>query len=423
MSRKRQLATGIAALAAATLTLSACGAGTSAETQDGGTAEVRVWLVGSDTPDEARQYLIDTFAEQHDDAKIVIEEQVWSGLVDKLSTSLSGSDSPDVVEMGNTQAPTFTTVGAFQPLDEYYEELGGDDLLQGFVDAGTADGTLYAVPYYAGSRLVFYNKNMVDEPPETLQEYVELGAELKQEHSDVQAFSGIWWPGQDWRNGLPFIWAAGGDIAVQQDDGTWKATLSSPESIEGLTDVQEAMLSASGAPADADETDPQVPFCAEKSAMLSAPGWVLGTLTDPEQGCPEMKDAIGVFALPGTEPGTTAPVFLGGSNLAVSANAPHPDLALDALRIMLSEEYQTIMAEHGLIPAKASLVDAMGDDPVAQAAAAAAQNTRIPPATPGWANVESARIMEDLFQQLAQGNDVQAAAAEADQRITEALNS
>src|SRR5699024_4747714 len=84
-------------------------------------------------------------------------------------------------------------------------------------------------------------------------------------------------------------------------------------------------------------------------------------------------------------------------------------------------EYQTIMAQNGLIPAKASLVDAMGDDPVAQAAAAAAQNTRIPPATPGWANVESARIMEDLFQSLAQGNDVAAAAAEADQRITEAL--
>lgn len=422
MRRKRKLVSGLAALAAATLTLGACGGGGSADAEDGGTAQVRVWLVGSDTPDEARQYLIDTFAEQHENAEIVIEEQVWAGLVDKLSTSLSGSDSPDVVEMGNTQAPTFTTVGAFAPLEEYYQDLGGDDLLEGFVDAGTAEDTLYAVPYYAGSRLVFYNKDMVSQAPETLEEYVHLGAELKEKHSDVQGFSGIWWPGQDWRNGLPFIWAAGGEIAEQQDDGSWKGALSAPESIEGLTMIQETMLSANGAPADADETDPQVPWCAKKSAMLSAPGWVLGTLTDPEQGCPDMEDKIGVFALPGTEPGSTAPVFLGGSNIAVSANAPHPDLALDAIRIMLSDEYQTIMAQNGLIPAKASLVDAMGDDPVAQAAAAAAQNTRIPPATPGWANVESARIMEDLFQSLAQGNDVAAAAAEADQRITEALN-
>src|SRR5690625_1207130 len=135
------------------LTLAAWGSGDSSGSGgespagggEGGTAQVRVWLVGSDTPDEARQYLIDTFAEQHENAEIVIEEQVWAGLVDKLSTSLSGSDSPDVVEMGNTQAPTFTTVGAFAPLGEYYQDLGGDDLLEGFVDAGTAEDTLYAV--------------------------------------------------------------------------------------------------------------------------------------------------------------------------------------------------------------------------------------------------------------------------------------
>src|SRR5699024_6479345 len=101
VTRKRQLVSGIAALAAATLTLSACGGGGGADAEEAGTQEVRVWLVGSDTPDEARQYLVDTFAEQHDNAELVIEEQVWAGLVDKLSTSLSGSDSPDVVEMGN----------------------------------------------------------------------------------------------------------------------------------------------------------------------------------------------------------------------------------------------------------------------------------------------------------------------------------
>jgi len=412
------------------LTLAACGSGDSSGSGgespagggEGGTSQVRVWLVGSDTPDEARQHLIDTFAEQHENAEVVIEEQIWDGLVDKLSTSLSGSDSPDVVEVGNTQSATFTTIGAFAPLDEYYEELGGDDLLQGFVEAGTADDTLYAVPYYAGSRLVFYNNDMVEEVPETLEEYVQLAADLKSEHSGEQGFSGLWWPGQDWRNGLPFIWAAGGEIAVQEDDGRWVGALSSPESIEGLELVQEAMLTGSGAAPDANETDPQVPWCAEQAAMISAPGWVKWTLLDEEQGCPDFEEKIGVFALPGSEPGSTAPIFLGGSNVAVASNAPHPDLALDALRIMLSDEYQTIMAEHGLIPARTSLVSAMGDSPEAEAAAQAATNTRLTPATPAWSNVESDRILEDLFQQLAQGDDVAQAAADADQRITDALN-
>ncbi|WP_269452251.1 extracellular solute-binding protein [Tessaracoccus coleopterorum] len=62
-------------------------------------------------------------------SKIVIEEQQWTGLVDKLTTSLSSNDSPDIVEMGNTQAAAFTSVGALADLTGIRDAIGGDDLL------------------------------------------------------------------------------------------------------------------------------------------------------------------------------------------------------------------------------------------------------------------------------------------------------
>ena len=40
------------------------------------------------------------------------ERQQWTGIVEKLTTSLSSSDSPDVVELGNTQAQAFEAAGA-----------------------------------------------------------------------------------------------------------------------------------------------------------------------------------------------------------------------------------------------------------------------------------------------------------------------
>ena len=87
---------GIVALgAAAALTLAGCASGGAGGSEEG--AEIRVWLVGTDTPDEAREYLVDTFEEEHPGSTLVIEEQSWDGLVDRLTTSLSGSDSPDVV--------------------------------------------------------------------------------------------------------------------------------------------------------------------------------------------------------------------------------------------------------------------------------------------------------------------------------------
>ena len=282
---------------AAALALSACSGSDepSASTDDKGASsskgeEVRVWLVGTDTPQEVRDYAVAKF-EKTTGAKLVIEEQVWDGLVDKLTTALSGNDSPDVVEIGNTQAVAFTSAGAFEDISDKYEELGGDDLLTGFVEGGTYDGTFFAAPYYAGSRLVFYRKDLAQkagvEVPTTLEEYVVAGEKLKAESGDKN-FSGIYFPGQDWRNGLPYIWAAGGDLAVQNGD-TWEGSLSTPESVEGLTMVQRVMQDASGAAKDGNETDPQIPYCNDQIGLLSAPGWVAGSILAEEGGCPEAE--------------------------------------------------------------------------------------------------------------------------------------
>ncbi|MFB9956548.1 extracellular solute-binding protein [Cellulomonas denverensis] len=421
--------------AAAALALTACSSGGSGggdSTSSGDGATVKVWLVGSDTPDEARDYLKTTFEEQNPGSELVIEEQQWDGLVDKLSQAMTDpKTSPQIVEVGNTQSTTFTSAGAFMPLDDKYEELGGDDLLSGFVEIGTFDDTLYAVPYYAGSRLVFYSKSAYEaagvDVPTTLDEYIEDGKTLKAANADTPNYSGIWYPGQDWRNGLPFIWSEGGELAVEED-GQWVGAINTPEAVADLEKVQDIMLNANGAAPDAKETDPQIPWCAGETATLSAPGWVWGSLLNADNGgCPDTEGDIGVYALPGDSEGETAPVFLGGSNIAIPAQAANQDLAYKAMQIMLSDEYQTILAHNGLTPAKVSLASEMLNSEstppaVAEAAAKAAENVKLTPVAPGWSNVESDLIMETLFTEIAQGKDVQTAADAANDKITDALN-
>ena len=165
MRMKKTLAVTVMAV----LALSACGGdsddGDDDTTNAAGpeTADIRVWLNGADTPQEARDWLKKTFEEQNAGSTLIIEEQQWEGLVEKLTTSLSSeSDTPDVVEVGNTQAPTFTGAGAFTDLTDQVGNLGGDDLLQGFLDSGSVEGKTYAVPYYAGSKYVFYRKDLFE---------------------------------------------------------------------------------------------------------------------------------------------------------------------------------------------------------------------------------------------------------------------
>jgi N,N'-diacetylchitobiose transport system substrate-binding protein len=399
----------VAAVAVTALMLAGCSSTPPA--QEAETGNIRVWLNGTDTPQEARDYLKQTFEAQNPGSTLTIEEQQWTGLVDLLTTSLSSSDSPDIVEVGNTQAPAFTSAGAFLDLSEDFPANG---LLPGFVDIGSYDGKFYAVPYYAGARVVFYNETVYEaagvEVPTTLDEYVENAAKLAAEDRD-----GVYFPGQDWYNALPFIWENGGEVAVF-DGGEWDAQLSSAESVAGLEQVATITTASVVADKNGNETDAWVPFNEGRAATLSAPSWVYGLIELPEE-------EFGYFNLPGRA-GGVAQVFAGGSNIAISANSQHPELAKKALTILLSEEYQSIMAANGLVPALSSLSEhtAAATPELAGLIAAAAVNAKLTPASPRWADVEAAAVLQDLFVQIANGGDIQALAAAADERIEEILN-
>ena len=430
---------------AAALTLTACGNGDDASDTptDAGTPEaatIKLWLNGTDTPDALREYLTTTFESENPGSKLVIEEQDWSGLVPRLQTALGSADqTPDVVEIGNTQSPTFTYAGAFADITDMYDELGGDNLLPGFVDAGSADGKFYAAPYYSGARAVFYNKDAFAaagvEVPTTLAEFTEVAKKLQ---TDTQ--SGFWFPGQDWYNGAAWIYTNGGDLAVKDGD-TWKGALSSPESIKGLEEVQDLFANATNAPADSDSNEPWVPFNAGQSAMFSAPTWARWSIdlpqcnkaVDPDDTSEEAKalrgeqqacneEHTGVFPLPGLDEGSFANGFAGGSNIAVAAKSKHPELAKSLLKIIFTEEFQNMLGENGLIPGNTEYAASMGDDVYAKAAVAAALDAKLTPAAEKWADVEGDRILEDFFQQLATGADVKEAAATTDQLLEDALN-
>lgn len=399
----------MALLGASALVLAGCTAGSSES------AEIRVWLVGTDTPQEARDYLVETFEADNPGSTLMIEEQSWDGLVDKLTTSLSSSDSPDIVEFGNTQAAAFTSVGALLDLTDEYEALGGDDLLPGFVEAGSYDGQFFAPPLYSGARVVFADPALVTAAPATLDEYVTSAKALAAANPGK---SGIYFAGQDWYNALPFIWENGGEIAVPDGD-SWDAQLSSDASVAGLLQVQDLMMNASLAPKDGDNAEPWTPYCENQAVQFSAPNWALGLASACETATPPA--APFVYALPGMD-GGAAQVFAGGSNIGISAQSANPDLAKSALAIILSDEFQTIYGENGLIPAKKSLASTLGDTPEAVAFTEAASNAKLTPASPNWAEVEASRVLEDFFVQIALGGDVAALATEVDTQIESILN-
>ncbi|MDO8151743.1 extracellular solute-binding protein [Isoptericola sp. b408] len=430
MRLRRALAATAAVVLAA---LSAgCGAG---EVEPEVSDDIVLWLVGADTGDELRDHLVTTFERRHPGATLTIEEKQWPTLVDDLHRALGDpAATPDVVELGNTQAPTFTHAGAFREISPaLYAELGGDDLLPSFVEAGSVAGTVYALPYYFGSRHVFYRKDVWRragvEVPETLGEFGDAVTTLT-----TGSRAGFALGGQDWRNGISWVFAHGGDLAVERD-GSWVSTLSDPDTVAGLEAWQDVYRHASFLPTTEVDTgyweylNDGVESGVPAAAAMMAPSWArweLGDLVRDDQGV-EVRDGMadedtwGVFALPGVD-GGVAPVFAGGSNLAISSLTRNAALSEDLLRVVYSDAYQTMLAESGLGPADTRFTDLMTDDVFGRTLVATAEASRLTPAAPGWAEIESRGLYEDLFEEIARGGDVAAVAREYDALITPLLD-
>lgn len=427
MKRKLGL---VAAATAALVVLAGCS--TPPPADEGGT-DITLWLMGGDTPEALRDYLKTEYADATG-GTLTIEEQSWGDALSKLTTALPDAENtPDVVEIGNTWSPTFTTVGAFSDITDMYEELGGDSLLPSFVEVGTVDGANYAMPYYFGSRYMFYRKDMWAaaglEVPTTLSEFSESAAALK---TDTQ--SGFYIGGEDWRNGISWIFANGGELAVKDGD-TWKSSLSDPNTIAGLEQLQALYTDASLAPVTEADSTPWVNINnnaatgAPEAATIIAPGWAhwsIGDLApDPADSTKTIAtwndDVFGTFVLPGVD-GGAAPVFAGGSNIAISAASKNQSASRELMKIIFSEEYQNLLGANGLGPANLDYADSLGDDQFAQALVASAADSKLTPAAPGWAAVEGSGLLEEFFGKVNAGGDIEALAAEYDAKIDELIN-
>ncbi len=392
----------------ATPSTSETGTETSTETPTEAT-DITVWLAGeTDTPQDAVDWLTKE-AKDKLNTNVTVERIGWGDLVPKVTTSIGdASTTPDIVELGNTQVQAFTNAGAFLDITSLWDSIGGKDLsLQGFVEGGSVDGTLFAAPYYAGSRIVFYNKELVKDIPATLGDVTKQAAAL-----NTKDLSGFYLGGQDWRNGISWIFAEGGQVATFED-GKWVGQLSSENSQKGLKELQTLLTTGTNAPKDATDADTWVPFNEGKAAMFIAPGWAAGLI--------EADFEWSAFPLPGAD-GGVAPVFLGGSNIGISAKSANTDAAQEVLKLMLSEDYQLILAKAGLGTIYPANADLAKGDPVKEASVASAAKGVIPAASPKWAAFEESKKLEELFFEVANGGDLKEIGAKYDAILNESLN-
>ncbi len=173
--------------------------------------------------------------------KVNYQVQQWNGIVDKLTTALASNNPPDVVEMGNTQAITFEAAGALMDLTSSRAALNGGTsndsasadqaFLASLNSASVYQDKLFAMPFYAGDRVLIYRKDLLSAAgidPTTItskDKLIAAAKTLQTKNASVKDFSGLYVAGQNWYSLLQMIWDRGGALATNSG-GKWTASLS-----------------------------------------------------------------------------------------------------------------------------------------------------------------------------------------------------
>jgi len=211
---------------------------------DGEPTTLVLWhgMTGPDAP--AVQQIIDDFNASQEDIVVQPNPMPWDVLYQKLLTSLTSPDGPQIVAMSASNLPQYAAKGALAPLDGFYADdtyMDTSAIAPAAMDASVFDGVNYGVPLNISTAMLYWNKDLFtaagldpEQPPATWDEFAEMAQALtvdengdgKPEQYAIALADNATVPMYQ-----PLLWNNGGGVV--SDDGT-TAILDTPESLEAL---------------------------------------------------------------------------------------------------------------------------------------------------------------------------------------------
>jgi N,N'-diacetylchitobiose transport system substrate-binding protein len=358
------------------------------------------------------------FQQQNPGWTVNVQYQNWSDHLQKFDATIAGNDTPDVIEMGNTEMTKYMAAGAFADLTSSKSQFdNSSNWLAGLAKSGMFGGKVYGVPYYAGSRVITYRSDLftkagIKRTPTSLAQFQGDLTKIGTMESKVKGFSPLYVGGEDWYTALSFVYDYGGSIATTHA-GKWVGALNSKQSVAGLTAFKnffDATQSKSTATLDGTNPFPYTVFSQGLTAANYGPAWY-SCCTGAKY-----KAATAQFVMPSHTAGKAMPGFLGGSDLAVPGQSGNKTQAIQWIADFTSTANERSLEAKGNIPNATSLLGNSVNE------RAAARSWFVPQAK-HWVDVENGNILKTMLSQILTGQlSVRQAATVASQNIAQTLN-
>jgi multiple sugar transport system substrate-binding protein len=191
---------------------------------------LRFWAMGAEGEQVAK--LVPQFEREHPGIRVRVQQIPWSAAHEKLLTAHVGKSTPDVAQLGNTWIPEFQALRALTALRALVSAssvVREDAYFPGIWATNVVDDTVYGIPWYVDTRVLFYRKDLLARAG--WREMPTTWADWRRAMQDVKRTLGpdhwaIFLPTNEWAQ--PAILGMQAGSPLLKDGGRWGA-FSDPE--------------------------------------------------------------------------------------------------------------------------------------------------------------------------------------------------
>ena len=279
-----------------------------------------------------------------------------------------------------------------------------------FAKSAQFEGETLGFPLRAHAQLMFYRKDLIPEPPETWEDVVRIGKELRESHPDIEPLA-LYFNNDGNRQNLfiwlNFLWAAGAEVFDEEGRPAWnsEAGLKATEDYIALHTGHEITNPASLSFV---EQDARQSFMQGKSAMIPVWWWAYSSMIDPENST-LTEDQVAFTGMPSYEGETVT--YAISMPFSISSYSDNKDAAWEFLKWLSNPEMDKANAIEREVAGTPIVNNVVTHVASLQDAEVNAANANIQEAA--WQSLESSDIMPQIPEWPEVGDILSGAIAEA----------
>jgi multiple sugar transport system substrate-binding protein len=322
------------------------------------TVEIRFWAFGAEG--EVVERLLPQFEAENPDIRVRVQKIPWTAAHEKLLTAYASNTTPDVAQLGNTWVPEFHMLNALTPLDEMIDGSDGtdsEDFFEGIWNTNVIDGTVFGIPWYVDTRVLFYRKDILEDagyadPPSTWEELYDLSLRIQERSGETQRYA-ILLPTNEWVPFVIFCMQSGVDLL--RDNNTY-GNFSHPEHVKAFEYFSRFFNEGLALIGITQVTNIYQGLSTGFFAMYMSGPWDVGEFRRRMPA--HMQDLWMTAPLPGPNQETPGVSIAGGASLVLFRSARNKDAAWKLIEYLARPEVQLeFNALSGNLPARLSAWD------------------------------------------------------------------